>query len=341
MKNLFSSLVLITLFFSCYVKPDFTNSEESTNSHADYYIQKHSHFKLATAEEIYEVGYTYLITKKNDGTFVYRRFYGEVLREELTFLDAKRRVQEGEARYFDLHDGHLYRESNYKANELDGKEVKYYSGGSILEESTFKEGERVGKSISYYESGALKSEMQFVDGREISPRKYFYENGKLERLCSIDTVDNVSYYVSSKLHGSYEYYDSLGNKLCAGVYEDGINMNTDCYPAPEKDPKEIYVLVDEMPAFPGGEEAMMKYIFNEIKYPAVARQHFLSGLVVIGFIVNKDGSLSDFKIKRGIDPSLAEEALRVIKTMPNWKPGLKNGKPERVHYNLPVRYKLE
>ncbi|MBR3492377.1 MAG: energy transducer TonB [Bacteroidales bacterium] len=107
---------------------------------------------------------------------------------------------------------------------------------------------------------------------------------------------------------------------------------------PEHD---VYQIVEQMPEFPNGEEAMMQYIAEQVKYPAEAKKTGACGRVFIGFIVESDGSLSDFKVLRGIGYGCDEEALRVVKSMPKWQPGMHRGKAVRVKYLVPVNFKLD
>ena len=102
----------------------------------------------------------------------------------------------------------------------------------------------------------------------------------------------------------------------------------------------IYQVVDEMPMFPGGEAAMMKFVSNNVKYPQEAKDNDISGRVFISFVVEKDGSVSNVKVMRGIGGGCDEEAVRVISSMPKWKPGIKDGKPVRVSYMMPLTFKL-
>lgn len=98
--------------------------------------------------------------------------------------------------------------------------------------------------------------------------------------------------------------------------------------------------LEEMPSFNGGSGALMKYIADNIKYPVVAKETGVQGRVVVSFIVEKDGSVSNVSVVRSVDPSLDREALRVIKSMPKWKPGRSNGKAARTIYNVPVSFRL-
>ena len=102
----------------------------------------------------------------------------------------------------------------------------------------------------------------------------------------------------------------------------------------------VYQIVEQMPQYTGGEEAMMKYVAENIKYPQAAKDKNISGRVFVGFIVEKDGSVSTVKVLRGIGGGCDEEAVRVISSMPKWKPGIKDGKPVRVSYMMPLTFKL-
>ena len=103
----------------------------------------------------------------------------------------------------------------------------------------------------------------------------------------------------------------------------------------------VYQIVEQMPQYTGGEEAMMKYVAENIKYPQAAKDKNISGRVFVGFIVEKDGSVSTVKVLRGIGGGCDEEAVRVIKEMPKWKPGMQKGKPVRVNYMMPIFFKLD
>ena len=109
---------------------------------------------------------------------------------------------------------------------------------------------------------------------------------------------------------------------------------------PEPEEEEIFMVVEESPEFPGGYEAYMQYLKKNIKYPAICRDNNIQGRVIVSFVVNKDGKIVDAEVVKGVNPSLDKEALRVISTMPNWKPGKQRGKPVRVKYSSPVNFRL-
>ena len=112
----------------------------------------------------------------------------------------------------------------------------------------------------------------------------------------------------------------------------------------EEEPEEqtIFEVVEQMPEFPnGGMAGLMQYLSKNIKYPTIAQENGTQGRVTVQFVVNKDGSIVDAKVLRGVDPYLDKEAVRVIMGMPKWKPGMQRGKPVRVKYTVPVMFRLQ
>ena len=109
---------------------------------------------------------------------------------------------------------------------------------------------------------------------------------------------------------------------------------------PEKE-EEIFQVVENMPEFPGGMAELMKYLQKNIKYPTISQENGVQGRVIVQFVVNRDGSIVDPVVLRSVDPYLDKEALRVVSTMPKWKPGEQRGKPVRVKFTLPVQFRLQ
>ncbi len=110
---------------------------------------------------------------------------------------------------------------------------------------------------------------------------------------------------------------------------------------PEPEPDDVpFQIVEDMPEFPGGQEALLKYLSSHIKYPSICRENNIQGRVVLQFIVNKDGSIVDVEVIKPVHPQLDKEAVRVVEGMPKWKPGSQRGKPVRVKYTLPVNFRL-
>lgn len=109
-------------------------------------------------------------------------------------------------------------------------------------------------------------------------------------------------------------------------------------PEPEDDTP--FMVVEDMPEFPGGTKALLEYLSKNIKYPSVCRENNIQGKVIISFIVDKDGSITNPEVIKSINPYLDKEALRVITNMPKWKPGSQRGKAVKVRFTVPVQFKL-
>ena len=103
----------------------------------------------------------------------------------------------------------------------------------------------------------------------------------------------------------------------------------------------VFEIVEENPEFPGGRQALIKYLDDNIQYPAAAIENGIQGRVTTNFIVEKDGSITNVQILRSVEPLLDAEAVRVTAAMPKWKPGKQRGQVVRVHYNIPVVFKLK
>ena len=110
---------------------------------------------------------------------------------------------------------------------------------------------------------------------------------------------------------------------------------------PKEEETKIFTVVEQMPSFPGGEAALMQYLSKNIKYPPFAEENNIQGRVICTFVVERDGSVSDIRIARSVDPSLDKEAIRVVSGMPRWIPGRQNGQMVRVKYTLPVTFRLQ
>ena len=153
-----------------------------------------------------------------------------------------------------------------------------------------------------------------------------------EELKSQDELMNTKTAIGS--------FDVKGNDDAAGEVLKIKEAVAQPEPKPEVETK-IFEVVEQMPSFPGGDAALMKYLQENVKYPVVAQENGVQGRVVISFVVERDGSITDVKVARSVDPSLDREAQRVVKSMPNWIPGKQNGSAVRVKYNVPVSFRLQ
>lgn len=108
----------------------------------------------------------------------------------------------------------------------------------------------------------------------------------------------------------------------------------------EIEEEQIFTIVEDQPSFPGGDAALMKYLQENLKYPTMAREAGIQGTVFVTFVVERDGSITDVRILRGVGGGLDEEAIRVVQSMPSWTPGRQRGQAVRVQFNLPIRFVL-
>lgn len=145
-----------------------------------------------------------------------------------------------------------------------------------------------------------------------------------------DTVDN---------HSIAEVERELDNELEGDIqlteYLDIVDID---YFDEEED--RVYVIAEQMPQFPGGHDALKKYLVESIIYPAVAGEVGV-GRVFVTFVIDKDGSVTDAKIARSVDPLLDKEALRIVNAMPKWEPGIQYGKAVKVQYTVPINFSLQ
>ena len=120
-----------------------------------------------------------------------------------------------------------------------------------------------------------------------------------------------------------------------------LNMQAECHLVTQDDTEKNTNVDDELPSFPGGDAKLREWIKKNIKYPSYAKNNGIEGQVLVIFIVEKDGSISNAEVSWGVDPSLDQEALRIVNKMPKWKPGTQNGVAMRVKYRLPITFTLK
>lgn len=136
-------------------------------------------------------------------------------------------------------------------------------------------------------------------------------------------------------------FDVKGNDDANGEILKAKDVIAEPEPPKHEEEDKVFDIVEQQPLFPGGPAALMKYLSENTKYPVVAQENGVQGRVTVQFVVEKDGSISDVHVLRGVDPSLDKEAVRVVKSMPRWTPGKQNGITVRVNYRVPVLFRLQ
>ncbi len=201
----------------------------------------------------------------------------------------------------------LFTYSSFKGDSteaiLDGTYSLWHSNGKLSEKGNHKNNKFDGKVSTWFENGQLSYEKFYVNGKLQDTLKGYYEDGTVRRVEVYKEGEMVEGKVFSKEGANLPYFPAM-----------------------------------VMPEFPRGEQAMMAYISQNIKYPKKAIRNDISGLVVVSFIVEKDGYIKTPEVIRSVSNDLDAEAIRVIQTMPRWKPGLNENNPVPVRFNLPVRF---
>lgn len=134
-------------------------------------------------------------------------------------------------------------------------------------------------------------------------------------------------------------FDVKGNDEAAGEVLKAKEVIAE--EAPKVEEQKVFDVVEQMPSFPGGTGALFEYLSKHIKYPVVAEENGIQGRVIVTFVVERDGSVTDVRVAKSVDPSLDKEAVRVVSGMPRWIPGKQNGSAVRVKYTVPVTFRLQ
>lgn len=191
----------------------------------------------------------------------------------------------------------------YGQGILDGPYYEWHENGKLKTEATYVKDELQGEYKSWYESGALHYTKNYKNYKLEDTLTAYYESGKLRR---------VEVYADNRLV-SGKLYDESGNEM-------------------------KFFPMEQMPRFPGGEQRLMKLISRNLKYPESAQKREVGGVVIVSFVVQEDGLVGDVEVVASVDPELDAEAIRVINTLPNWEPGLVEGKPTALSFTLPLRF---
>lgn len=229
---------------------------------------------------------------------------------------------------------------------LHGEYITWSDNGLKTSEGNYKNNYQEGL-WTFYAYGKLQSKGNYVKGKEQGLWKNYYKNGKIESELN---------WENGLKEGAFVAYDTLGNILNEGIYKaDSILQQTLKEEAPKLNKNGgTFAIVEEMPRFPGCEDLagdhktkktcadqkLLKFLYENIKYPSFARENAAEGMVVISFTVMEDGRIEDVRALRGICEPLEKECLRLVNMMPVWTPGRQDGAAVRVKYNLPIRFKL-
>jgi protein TonB len=192
----------------------------------------------------------------------------------------------------------------------------------------------------YYMSGKMKSEKHLLEIATNAEMKkpLFQLDGKFREWYGNGQLWKDLNYDQNNLNGEIMTYWDNGQLKRHELFQSGKSVKGECYDREGKS-VDFYAFI-VLPQFQGGVSALMEFLSRRITYPVAMQKSHLEGKVFVGFIVNKEGSVTDVKVIRGVSPEFDEEAIRVAKSMPKWNPGMQDGEKVKVHYVLPIVFRL-
>ena len=218
--------------------------------------------------------------------------------------------------------------------------------------------EAIARAQAEHETEVTLEQIEEEMEEEKDEEEIVYELEELEQLVAEETVMNSEKFTASEMEddapdqvtktqdevaqsdvaiGAIDY--DQGSDEAEHVLKVNEKVVDEVPPAVEE--TKVFDVVEQMPQYKGGDAALMDYLNKSIKYPVIAEENGIQGRVVCTFVVERDGSITDVKVVRSVDPSLDKEAVRVLKAMPKWIPGKQNGSAVRVKFTLPVTFKLQ
>ena len=264
--------------------------------------------KIEENSKLLSCGYNYSIEKTDRETYIYKRYYPDTKAVTL-FATAK----------------------DKKIKELHGLYKELWDDGTIVKQG-------------FYVNNVKQGE--WLENRN---EKGKYKDGKREglwiRLEKDSLLAQKSFYTDGLLNGKKIYYDSLGQEKYTEIYDAGVLITTDFDSS----------TVKEMPRFPGCEEKettvqdiekcskeqLLIFIYKQLRYPAVARENGVQGMALVQFDILADGSVTNLQIRNGLCKQIKEEIESIFERMPQWRPGMDNGKAVKVQYTMPIKFRLE
>jgi protein TonB len=225
---------------------------------------------------------------------------------------------------------HILKLNNFSSfifAKQDGIQREWYLNGQLKSEWIMQDGKLNGYNRTWFANGQIKNDSYYKDNLQFGSDKEWHENGKLLRSAE---------YANNKKNGKLLTYWPNGQLRRVDVYDMGELKEGQC--SDSLGNKIPYIRYEEMPQFPAGDLSF--YLAREVRYPIMAQKNAIQGRVIVQFIVDKNGTISEIKVVRSVDSSLDREAIRVVSSMPNWIPGKIEGEPVKVKYTLPINFRL-
>jgi len=340
MKYLFT-LILISLSVGLFAQDTVTvylkhNFSKTSQKKAFYYQKKVKVNKELVYSEIY--------TMKG---VIYQKGY---------YQSKDSKIRDGQFETF-YPDGSLHQEGKYLNDVQVGLWTIYYPTGEKKSYGNYNaEGEKDSIWISLHKNGKVKSSGQYLKGERIGEWvgffddgdkefvKHYNEDGKLHGAYLYYGLEKMVYdtgmYENGDKIGEWRYYFNSGKPSAVVTYEKGEAVNATYWNEDGKEVNAKKQVVNQDATFPGGESEMYAFLGKSLRYPPDARDNDIQGRLYASFIIDENGEIIDIKILRGLYPSIDNEAIRVIKSMPNWLPGISENRKAKVRYTLPLVFKL-
>ena len=238
---------------------------------------------------------------------------------------------------------------NLKNLKFQGAQITFFPNGHKMRVENFENGEPVDDGIEYYPNGRLYKIISYAPNKNVFLKPFTDSTGNV--LAENGTGKWIEFNESfNEIYSEGSVSNGVADGTWHGKINDSVGFESIFNKGTVISSIRIYRYKNEsdtcrspdvIPEFPGGLEAFNKFIGNNVRYPALARENGVQGIIIIGFVVEKDGTISNIKVARGIGDGCDQEAIRVIKLCPPWKAGMQNGKPVRVAYSVPISFSLD
>jgi TonB family protein len=283
--------------------------------------------------------YTYFDNGNVESTRIYKYYPGFVHTEEYSLYTQ-----------FDK-TGVMLQRGEYHFEQKDRYWQTFYPNGKTKSQTSYVSGKIMGTYKKWYQNGKLMVEIECEGANVVSEPKAWDEKGKVLKPGTKEYQELIESNKPGEVYNDPLKYRNrrmimdIGEKTLDGPFSDEQNYDGPDVLINEKEGSqdEVYTYCEIMPEFPGGNDSMMKFIQRHIQYPQIDKENGIEGTVYLSFIVEKDGSISEVTLVRGVKggKGLEKEAIRVIKMMPHWKPGQMNGEKVRCQMVIPIKFSLE
>lgn len=237
--------------------------------------------------------------------------------------------------------GELNSKINYKNGKKEGEGLYYHKNGKILQKGLFANDARTGLWITYDENGGIVSELNYINDLLDGDAKY-YEEGKLSREGKYESDTKIYIWTNYNGRGKVRSEEDYGYKVSGNEATKTSPPPPPPFNSSREKSETVFSMTEQMPSFPGGYNMMSEFIQKNIIYPQIEKEAGIQGTAYVTFVVDNLGEIHDVNILRGVTggPGCDREAKRIIEIMPRWDPGMQNGRPVNVQFNLPIKYRL-